>query len=78
MHADIDMCQLSQEKTKFPIPFAIQKSKRADSQAKQIDEKVLTQRKCNPRTFVCYEIDPELTRCVAYQYTKFNQRQHLS
>ena len=29
-------------------------------------------------TFVCYEIEPELTLGMAYQYTKFNQRRHLS
>ena len=57
------VCQRSQEKMKSRSQFAIQKSKRADSQAQRIGENNFNSKVLRPQDFcLLYEIDPELTR----------------
>ena len=56
-------CQRSQEKVESRSYFAIQKSKRADSQAQRIGENSFNSKVLRPQYFCfLYEMDPELTR----------------
>ena len=71
-------CQLSQEKT-FSNPQLQYRKARADSQAKRINRKKF-QLEGSETLGLLFAMKSilNLTRFVAYHYTKFNQRWHLS